>query len=45
VRNFGLYNRVYRVVFGLPGSPSGRVWVTCSNPINNWVGYMFDPIT
>jgi hypothetical protein len=31
-------NRVYRVVFELPGSQSGRVRVTCFDPINNRVG-------
>jgi len=37
-------NRVYRVVFVLPGSQSGHVRVTGSNPVNNQVGFMLNPI-
>jgi len=36
-------NRVYRVVFGLPNSQSGRVLVIVFNPINNGVRFMLNP--
>jgi hypothetical protein len=37
-------NRVYWVVFVLPGSQSGRVRVTGSNLVNNSVGFVLDAI-
>jgi hypothetical protein len=37
-------NRVIRVEFVLPGLQSGRVRVTCFNPISNRVGFLSDPI-
>jgi hypothetical protein len=36
--------RVYRVMFVLPGSQSGCVRVTGSNPINNRVGFVLDSL-